>query len=1075
MMEPILDEFAAVVAEIPLHAAHIPIASNLTGTVETEVFADPGYWVRHLREKVRFADGIAAARAVGGAQFVEVGPDAALTPMISRIVGEEAAVIPTQRRGRNQVTGVVRGLAEAHCHGVRVEWEKFYAGTGARAIDLPTYAFQRQRYWPTPATAVGADARGMGLDRVDHPWLSAAVRVADTGETLVTGRLSIAAQPWLTDHVVLGSVLLPGTGLVELAGAAGNLVGCLDVSELALEAPLVFDPDVAVTVQVRVAVPDAAGNRPVTVYSRPDGEFAEDAGWIRHAEGVLSAAAKPNSADAPEMWPPAGAVEISVDGLYEDLAAMGFEYGEGFRGVRSVWRAGDELCCEIELPERAHGRGYGVHPAIFDAAFHAAIAPGARSNSATNVLLPFVFRGVRTFRRDAGRVRVRLRVSDGGVEQLTAWDDTGGVVWSMDRLEVRPADAAALRSGGAADLLLTPIWQPLAPAEAAAGTLKVTVLGAVPADRLAGLEIDGRYAELTDLRAGVAESGSPWPSLVVCAAPEPTTEGGPAAVRAAVAELLHLLQAWFAAPGTAAARLIVLTRNAFGIGDGGSGTRAGAALSGLLRSAQAEYPGRVTSVDLDDQAAPEWPALLSLPEPRLAVRGRAIFAERLTRAETSSGPVEFGDGAVLITGGTGGLGAVLARHLVTAYGVRRLVLASRRGPAAEGLSGLRDELETSGATVDVVAADVSDRAVVHGLIDSIPRLTAVVHAAGVLADGTIETLSTEQLDRVMRPKVDAAWYLDEATRDRDLSAFVLFSSAAPLLGGAGQGNYAAANAVLDELARARRALGLPGTSLAWGLWDPTAGMASAAEPAEFARLARVIRDRLGLHPLTVPEGLALFDAAMAAGAPVVAPVQLDLPGLRAAARVGRLHPMLRGLIGGAPTGAPQASLADDLAGLTERQREIHVLELVRARTAAALGHTGPDAVEPDLPFQDLGFDSLAGIELRNGIAQATGITLPVTVAFDHPTPAAVARYLLDQVAPPPTEEMTDDDLRAALRTAPLEELRRAGIVELLAGLSGGDNAEPAADAAPADLNAIADMDAGQLIEFASRYESEAQS
>ncbi|WP_312033472.1 SDR family NAD(P)-dependent oxidoreductase [Nocardia veterana] len=1081
MMEPMLAEFETVCREVTLNLPRIPLVSNVTGAIETELFTDPGYWVEHVRKTVRFADGIEAARALGGTRFIEIGPDAVLAPMISRIVGPDAAVVAMQRRGRDQVAEVIRGLAEAYCHGVGVDWRKFYAGTGARTVDLPTYAFQRQRYWPT-AAMVPTDVRGMGLDGVQHPWLAAAVSVADTGETLVTGRLAIAAQPWLADHVVLGSVLLPGTGLVELAGAAGQLVGRPDVVELALEAPLVFDRDVAVTVQVRVAAPDPSGMCPVSVFSRPCVDDADDeaAGWVRHAHGVLSTAGAP-AADAPEPWPPHGATAASAEGCYEDLAKVGFEYGDGFRGVRAVWWQDAEVWSEIELPERARGRNFGVHPAIFDAAFHPVIAQGVGPASDGGVLLPFVFRGVRVFRRGVERVRVRIRVADGGVTHLTAWDGAGRAVWSMERLEVRRADAAMLRSGGAADVLLTPVWQPVATPEGSSVVPRATVVGEVPADCLAGLEVDGRYAGIAELSAAVAASGAPWPPVVLCAAPEVAADG-PAAVRAAVAELLHGLQQWFAAPGASTGRLIVLTRNAFGIGDPASGSPAGAALSGLLRSVQAEYPGRVTSVDVDERATPDWPELLSIPEPRLAVRGRALFTERLVRTESAHRPVDFGEGTVLITGGTGGLGAVLARHLVTEHGVRHLVLASRRGPDADGVARLRSDLESAGATVDVVAADVCERAAVHELIGSIPRLTAVMHAAGILADGTIETLTTDQLDRVMRPKVDAAWYLDEATRDLDLSAFVLFSSAAPLLGGAGQGNYAAANAVLDELARSRRARGLAGTSLAWGLWDAEAGMAGAADPAEFARLARVIRDRLGLHPLTPAEGSALFDAAMATGAPVVAPVKLDFPGLRAAARNGRLHPMLRSLIGDTPTAAPQASLAAELAGLTERQRESHVLNLVRARAAAALGYAGPEAVEPDQSFQDLGFDSLAGIELRNGIAQATGITLPVTVAFDHPTPAAIARYLLDQVvveAAPAALEMTDEDLRHALRSVPLAELRRAGIVELLSGLSGNHDGakahdgEKAADASPADLNAIAEMDAGQLIEFAARYEAEA--
>nr|WP_062990513.1 type I polyketide synthase [Nocardia anaemiae] len=1067
LMEPMLDEFAAVCAEFRWQPPRIPIASNVTGQLESDLMADPGYWVRHVREPVRFADGIAALRQAGGTRFLEVGPDAVFSAAVDGLAA--------QRRGRAQVATLVRFVADAHCHGVDVDWAKFYAGTGAREIDLPTYAFQRQRYWLSPATTVG-NVGGLGLERVDHPLLSATVSLAGSGERVVTGRLSVTSQPWLADHVVFGSVLLPGTGLVELVSAAGRLVDCPRIEELVLESPLVFDTGVAVAVQLEITAPDERGHCAVVVHSKPDID-GEPTSWIRHAVGSI-APADPGGMPLPEApWPPTDAEPVPIADLYAELADLGYEYGPAFQGVRAAWHRDDEIMLEVALPSGSDASGFGIHPALFDAAFHVAIASAGDRIQPGKVLLPFAFRNVQAHRPGQSAARVTMRVGAEGMRELTATDEHNRLVWTMGALDSRPADAGALRSAGAADILLTPTWEPISlPAETDRPTPVVALLGDAVVDGT--VEVRGKYADLDELVAAV-DSGAVWPPVVVCSAPRAGTGTDPAAVRAGVASMLRLLQTWLTEPRTASSRLVVTSRFAAAVDDTEPADLVGAAVSGLLRSAQAEHPGRFLSVDLTGPEPVAWPALLATVEPRLAVRGETVYAQRLTKTATRDAPISFGDGAVLVTGGTGGLGAVLARHLVAEHGVRSLVLVSRRGPAADGVADLRTELENRGATVDIVAADVADRAAVQALIGSIPRLTAVVHAAGVLADATIESLTADQLDRVMRPKVDAALHLQEATRDCALSAFVLFSSAAPLLGGAGQGNYAAANAVLDELARSRRAQGLPGISLAWGLWDRTAGMAGAADAATFTRVARVIRDRLGLHAMSVPEGLALFDAAIATGEPVVAPVKLDFPGLRASARAGRLHSMLHRLINVSSTADDplrKSSLTKDLVPLNAEQRHAYVLDLVRSRTATALGHPGPEAVDPELSFQDLGFDSLAGIELRNSLAHATGITLSATVVFDYPTPAAIATYLLDQLVVEPNSgdvTVSDDELRRALRTVPLDRIRRAGLADLIAELAADTaaSAETADHEPQAEADAIADMDAAQLIELASRYGS----
>jgi polyketide synthase 12 len=450
-------------------------------------------------------------------------------------------------------------------------------------------------------------------------------------------------------------------------------------------------------------------------------------------------------------------------------------------------------------------------------------------------------------------------------------------------------------------------------------------------------------------------------------------------------------------------------------------------------------------------------------------RGAAAF--RFLREGRNTGKVVLTvpapldpDGTVLITGGTGGLGAVFARHLVSAYGARRLLLVSRRGPAAAGAAELVAELAESGAEAQVVACDVADRDQLAALLGSLEHpLTAVVHAAGVLDDGLVEALTPDRLARVMRPKLDAALHLDELTAGMDLSAFVLFSSVAALIGSPGQANYAAANAALDALAARRRTEGRPATSLAWGLWADATGMTGGLGVAEVARLAR-----MGVGALSTAEGLGLFDAARRLDAALLVPVRLDPAALRTQARAGMLPALLRGLVRtpARPVGANGGSLAQRLAGVTGTDRERVALELVQAQIAAVLGHASAGAVDPDRAFKELGFDSLAAVELRNRLTQTTGLRLPTTLIFDHPNAAAVARYLVPLAAPDGApanghRRTEEDEIRTMLAAIPIARLHRAGLLDTLAELAKGDPE----DRAPAagDEVSIDELDAQALI------------
>ena len=398
------------------------------------------------------------------------------------------------------------------------------------------------------------------------------------------------------------------------------------------------------------------------------------------------------------------------------------------------------------------------------------------------------------------------------------------------------------------------------------------------------------------------------------------------------------------------------------------------------------------------------------------------------------------DGTVLITGGTGGLGALFARHLVTVHGMRRLLLVSRRGLAAAGAAELVAELAGFGADVRVEACDTADRAQVAGLLGSLAHpLTAVIHAAGVLDDGMVETLTAEQLERVLRPKLDAALNLHELTAGMELSAFVLFSSVAALIGSPGQGNYAAANATLDALAARRRSDGLPATSLAWGLWADATGMTGELGEVELARLAR-----MGVGALPSDLGLQLFDQALGLDEALLVPVQLEPAALRAQARAGLLPALLRGLVRtpARRTDSAGGSLAERLAGVPEQDWQQVALDLVRGQVAAVLGHASGDAVDPDRKFKELGFDSLGAVELRNRLTRASGLRLPTTLIFDHPTAAAVAAYLVPIAMPGAASsdprQSEEDEIRGVLATIPIGRMRQAGLLDALIELARGE-------------------------------------
>ncbi|MFJ1751291.1 SDR family NAD(P)-dependent oxidoreductase [Streptomyces sp. NPDC088116] len=949
-MEPMLARFEQALKQVSWREPEIPVVSGTAGAEVT----DPAYWVGHVRDTVRYHDSVLELRDQGADLFLEVGPAGTLSAMAT---ADSGVWLPTLRAERDEPETLLTALAGVHAHGSTVDWTALLGAQSSGPVPLPTYAFQRERFWPAVTRRTG-DVRALGLGESGHGLLGAEVALAGGDAVVLTGRLSLALYPWLADHAVLGSVLLPGTAFVDLAVHAGDRAGCPVLEELTLQAPLLLPEQGGVQVQVRVAEPDERGRRVVGIFSHID----EEDDWAQHADGVLSTEDSP----APVWtgaWPPPDARQVPVDGEYARLAEEGYGYGPVFQGVRAIWQAGTEAFAEVALPEDIEVDGFGVHPALLDAALHPIGLTALTQPGEGEVRMPFAWSGARLHATGATTLRVRLSGREDGGVAVAVFDPAGQPVFSADSLMLRPVTTdPAPGTRDAARSLFGVDWVPLADSAATAVEW-----------------------------AWHGEAAGELPAIV---AARVETGAGLEAVHEVTATVLGWLQEWLADPATEDSRLLLLTQGAT---DGSD--VAAAAVSGLVRSAQTEHPGRFILLDTeaDLQLDSVLPAVAGSGEPELAMRDGVLHARRLVRATgLLVEPAGLDQqGTVVITGGTGGLGALLARHLVTAYDVGHLLLLSRRGMDAPGAAELAAEL---GARVSIQACDVSDREAVAAVLDTVPAehpVTGVVHAAGVLDDATVESLTPERLAVVLRAKVDAAWHLHELTQGQNPGLFMVYSSAAATLGSAGQGSYAAANAALDALMQQRNCAGLAGQSLAWGLWEQSSGMTGKLDEADLARLSRA-----GVRALSNAQGLELFDAAVCLDRPLVVAARLDLAAMRAAGTSG---PLLRALTGGparraaATASAGDGELATRLAALPVGERQAVVLELVRAQAATVLGHTTAGGVDADAAFRVLGFDSLTAVELRNRLTTATGLRLPATLVFDYPNPRLLAEFVLSGV------------------------------------------------------------------------------
>ncbi|MFD4628499.1 beta-ketoacyl synthase N-terminal-like domain-containing protein [Streptomyces sp. NPDC058284] len=1064
-VDAITDELTRVLADVRPAQAPAPVAfySAVTGTRVDTTSLDADYWVTNLRQPVRFADAVGALLDDGHRVFIESSSHPVLTLGLQETFEEAevtAVTVPTLRREDGGLTRLALSLAQAFGAGCAVRWENWFPVGGASAPgdpsavedaaplrpQLPTYAFQRRRYWLNAPTGT-QDAAGLGLAAVGHPLLGATADLADGGVRLLTGRIGRQSHPWLAQHTLFGTAVVPASVLAEWALRAADEAGCAGVDDLTFQAPLTLPETGGVQVQIVVGPADVRGGyRELHVYARPEDEAGPDgrgAAWTCHASGRLAVAALRRAADpespdvvgAPDamgasdaVWPPSGAEPLGLSEFYERAAEAGVGYGPVFRGLHALWRRGAELFAEVALPRDAQDAGgFGIHPALLDAALHPALLDAALLDEPSakdgRVWLPFALTGVSLWATGATSVRVRLTPLDDGQDGRAAqdgrtWrirvsDPTGAEVLTCEGLDLVAASSRELRAaGGHLPDLYAVQWTPWTALSAHTSAPTTVADGSA----WAWLGEDG-YRDLEALGAAL-DAGTPVPSVVLATAPAVSavsadtsgTAGGEAdAGLAAVRRTGTLVARWLADVRLADTPLVLITRGAVATGDGCVPAPAAAAVRGVIEDAQVRHPGRVFLIDMGTDAgtgtgtsagtgagepalAHAVTAALAVNEPQLAVRARQVLARRLTllgNADAGDGvrPLDP-DGTVLLVGSAGATVAALAEHLVRTGQCTHLLLLSdlsdegELGPTAAGL-------RQAGATVRLVAADPTDPAAMAEAVAAVDEehpLTGVIHVTG--ADVGTETGTADGSEAAVAETwaasagVTAA--LHDATAHQPLALFAVLSPAGEALGIPRTAATAGADAFREATALRRHTQTTSGLALAYG--PPTA-------------------PRVGVKGTALEQLPALLDAARGHGGRPLLGVRIVARALATAEQADALPALLRALAAAqastrrtaAADRTPPTDWSARLAGLSTAEQLRRLVDAVRGHAAAVLGRTDPEALRGDATFKQLGLDSLTAVELRNRLVEDTGLRLPTALVFRYPTPTAIAGHLRERL------------------------------------------------------------------------------
>lgn len=943
LMEPMLEAFASEATRATYHPAERPFVSTVTGGPLTRI--DAQYLVDQVSATVRFGDAVRALAEEGIARFLEVGPSAVLSSQIALSTPADAVVVPLQRgEAGEQPSDLLRALATLETSGVRIDWSGWFGLERRAHVVPPRYPFDHRRYW---LAGRREDVRGAGVLSVAGRLWGARVDLPDGGIVL-TGDLSQADLPWLFAHHVSGRAILPATAFLELALEAADELGCSGVPELVIGAALPVEEDHVVLRMV--LTPQRQGSCEFRIFAQ------EQDAWVEHATGLLGDVER---ITVPPVEPQKRIGDASI---YQALADDGFDHAPAFRGlVRAERTRGGGVLGTAALPAQAGAdTDYIVHPALLDAALHAlafvelAAFPGA--------FVPFSWRNVRC---DGVRGTLAAEIDVTGRDRVSVVlrDAEGTVVGAVGELVLRDAGAVTAPQPP----LLEPGWAMVEPGPAPAVlTLEM------------GPEIVGRLRDLPPVSDGT--------TVVVRLDACPVTGAADAAAWGA-AEALALIQTWLARPEVATLALVTCDADR---------KPAHAAAWGLMGSAINEHPDRFRLIDVEGGSDSDLPQALAVAaEPKMRIGGgEAPRALRIGARTPEGGEAAMPIGTWVISGAGGTVARTLSEHLVHRGVAPRLLLVSRRGGADPSLSAHADALRARGATVDVFACDVTDSDALARCLATVEGLAGIVHAAGTLDDGVVSELTPERIIAGMKVKVMGGENLIAMGRRHGAAQVVLISSVAGVLGGAGQGGYAAANAALDALARSADTPDMRVQAQQWGLWAEDSGMTSTITEAGSRRVASS-----GIVPLDRGTATALFDAALASGLVVVAPARVDRATLLAARDAGMLLPAFRALVPVAvDVASSEPTLVRDVRSCEVEERRSVIVRAVRRAAAEVLGHEDPARLPVDKGLLDVGFDSLTAVELRNRIGTISGLRLPATLLFDHPTVAEIGAHL-DELLP----------------------------------------------------------------------------
>jgi acyl transferase domain-containing protein len=1071
LMEPVLDAFAARLRQVPMVSPRVDLISNVSGEVVGSEVASPQYWLRHLREPVRFGTGIATAGTCDA--FLEIGPQPTLLALGQASPGDRgSAWLPSLRPGVSDWQQMLESLSELYRRGAGIDWRGVDRDYVRRRVALPTTPFQRQRCWPDASRQAAVDTAGAGLGATGHPLLGARLDLASTREVYFQSQVSHDRPVYLQDHRVFNEVVVPAAAYLEMAVAAvmtGLGWDRVAIRDAVFQEALHLPEAQLTTLQTRLQL-HRGGNAEFEIHSRADGN------WVRHVTGRLSREAVVDAPSLPE-WRGAIQEPIEVEAIYRRAQQCGVKFGDRFRLLRGTWRHDTAALGEIGHPAQAHADNdpYRMHPAMLDAALQVIGAVFADQDGA-DTYLPLALDRLQYLCPIGAAGWARAQVSPGehslraDIQVLTADGRPAVVLEGLHLQRVERLGAPARPAH--ADWLYAIDWQSFPgepPGKAGAGRWIVlgldgdplttaltrrlerqgdTVTSVRPGTRFASLpggeiRIDPR--EAADYRRLLEEQRQSRPTGIVQLWAARPAEDPVAAATLGWQSALHLMQATAA---VSALPLWLVTRGAqFGGGAAGPGH---APLWGLTRAANLEQPERrCCCIDLDgedDDAAAGWlidEIYRADPEDQLAFRAGVRHVARLVRRSTGTGAatVVSPDGTYLVTGGLGGLGFATACWLVES-GARSLLLVGR-SPAPADLTPQLEALRRDGARVEIVQADIADAEQVGELLALIerrmPPLRGIFHAAGVLDDGLLGQQTPDRFHRVLAPKALGAWHLHRLTQGTPLDCFVLYSSFAALVGSVGQSSYAAANAFLDALAHHRHALGLPALSINWGAW---AEVGMTARSSLGSRLAEQ-----GLGGIQTADGLRVLAHLLATDAVQIGVAPVDWRRFAEAAPGGRIPPLFAVLAdelattGTAATELPQDDPARALRIASPDIRQGMIVTQLRLHVAQVLGLTG-DQVGLERPLSGLGLDSLMAVELRNRVRAHLGIDVPLVrfmadasisvlaselgdrfaeapdnLAIDPPSPASGA--LAGEL--PNVDDLNDEEVDALLATLLAEE------------------------------------------------------